>query len=105
MWEVIIPAVATLMTSVMAGLFALEVRNRNARDKHNEAREKMREEESLLAMKLMSANTNLGIATGMAVRDGRTNGGMTDALKEAEQAKKEYYAFINRVATHQIAAE
>jgi hypothetical protein len=72
---------------------------------HAEKRAKLRAKESLLTMRLMSANNQLASATGRAVRDGHTNGEMDEALVEAQKAQHEYYNFINNIAAEHMAAE
>ena len=89
--------------AVIGGLFARESKRRNKELSVVDARAIIRAEESRLSMKLMSASVGLGTATAKAVRDGHTNGTMEAALEEAESVKREYYNFVNTVASKQIA--
>jgi len=66
---------------------------------------KIRATESRLSMGLMSANASLAHATGLALKEGRTNGKMDAAILEVEQAQLAYYSFINDVAATQMTAE
>lgn len=91
--------------AVIAGYFSRESKKRAAENKDIEKRAAVRAEESRLAMRLMSANTSLAVATGLALQEGRTNGKMEMALVEAGQAQADYFTFINNVASKQMAAD
>jgi len=56
-------------------------------------------------MRLMSANSSLASATGIALKEGRVNGKMDAALISAAEAQDEYFAFVNKLASSQIMAE
>ena len=58
--------------------------------------------ESLLAMRLMNACVELGIATAVAIHEGKSNGTMTGALQNAQNAKAAYQDFISEVAQRNI---
>jgi hypothetical protein len=92
-----------IAVAIIAGLFARESKNRKKSHEHAEKRAKLRAKESLLTMKLMSANNQLASATGRAVKDGHTNGEMEEALAEAQKAQNEYYNFINNIAAEHMA--
>ena len=103
----IIVAIIGLMqgigVAVIAGLFNRETKKRKEVAAHTEKRAKLRAKESLLTLKLMSANNQLATATGRAVRDKHTNGEMEQALIIAEKAQHEYYEFINSIAAEHMA--
>jgi len=105
-----------VIVAIIAGLFSRENKKRIADNKVTEEkrakeaakvekRAALRAEESRLAMRLMSANTSLAVATGMALKEGRVNGKMDAALKEAAMAQADYFKFINEVAATQMAAD
>lgn len=50
----------------------------------------------LLEANMQIATLKLSEATAMALRDGKVDGVMEDAMKECEAAKKEYYEHINK---------
>jgi hypothetical protein len=91
--------------AIIAGLFQRENKKRAEDNAKIEKRAAIRAEESMLAMRLMSANTSLACATGLALKEGRTNGKMDIALAEAGKAQADYFKFINDVASKQMAAE
>ena len=49
--------------------------------------------------------TSLAVATGLALKEGRTNGKMEIALAEAGNAQADYFKFINSVASEQMATD
>jgi len=88
--------------AVITGLFHRENKERKKRQEVIEHREQVRAKESLLAMRLMSANTALTCVSARAIRDGKTNGDMAAALTEAEKAQREYFDLINSLAAENI---
>ena len=97
--------VQTVMVAVINGMFSREKKHRQKINESVDRRASLRAEESMLAMRMMSANTSLTIATALALQEGRTNGKMTTALVEAERAQLDYYEFINRIAAQKIGAD
>ena len=91
--------------AIIAGLFNRENKKRIADNANMEKRAKRRAAESQLAMSLMSANTSLAVATGLAVKEGRANGKMDIALAEAGIAQADYFKFINGIASEQMSTE
>jgi len=94
-----------VVVAVIAGLFGRENKKRAAESARVEKRAALRAEESSLAMRLMTCNTSLAVATGMALKEGRANGKMDAALAEAAKAQADYFKFINGVASTQMAAD
>ena len=97
--------IQAIVVAVIAGLFSRENKKRIADNARVEKRAATRAEESGLAMRLMSANTSLAVATGLALKEGRTNGKMDVALAEAGKAQADYFKFINSLASTQMAAD
>ena len=91
--------------AVIYGLFNRESKKRKKDNENAEKRAKLRAKESLLSMKLMSANNSLALVMARAIRDGKTNGEMEDALIGAEKAQREYYDFVNNIASEHMAAD
>ena len=103
--QILITAIAsieTIVVAVIGGLFIRESRRNKKAYEKADAQAALRAEEGLLSMKLTSASVNLGVATAIAIRDGKTNGEVNGALKEAGEAKRDYQDFIKRVAAKQI---
>lgn len=94
-----ITAAASLVVSVI--LLILQTIN-NARTKRAEERNDMAKQESLLSLKMMSANNKLSYACAMAIKRGRPNGEVEEAVEAYEEAKQEYDAFLMQVAAEQL---
>lgn len=98
----LISALSAILVAVFTGLFARDSRRRKSRDDEQDARAKIRAQESRLSMQLMSANVKLGIATALAVEQKKFNGEMKDARESADKAQKAYWDFINSTAAEEI---
>ena len=99
----IIGLIQSVAVVIIGGLFARDSKKRKKQLENAEARAILRAEESLLAIKLMSASVNLGTATAQAIKEGATNGAMNAALADAARAEEAYQHFIKEVAVRQIA--
>jgi len=93
-----------IAVTVIAALLQRESKKRKADNEKADKLASIRAEESRLSMRLTSASVKLGIVTAIAYKDGKSNGKLDAAVAEAEQAQKDYYAFINRIATEKISA-
>ena len=103
MSEWLIPLICALIAAASAILVAkIEADNKKER-KRTEERAKVREKESHLSMKMMSAAIDLGFVTSLAVTGGHTNGNVEAAQKKAQAAQKEYEDFLRETAAHIIA--
>ena len=91
--------------AVIGGLFARNSRKQKETYANTERSSKLRAKESLMSMKLMAANNSLAQVMARAIRDGKTNGEMEEALVGAEKAQREYYEFINNIASEHMAAD
>jgi len=100
--------IQSMAVAAIAGFFARESKKRKKAQDAAEARAALQAEESLLAVKLMSASLNLAIATATAVKNSDAAGPMgaaiDAALREAEKAGEAYQDFIKTVATRQISS-
>ena len=65
-------------------------------------RAESRRKESLLGLKLNMANAKLGRATAMALKRGRANGEVEEALEAYEDAKQAYFDFLNQQANEHL---
>lgn len=62
--------------------------------KKEEIRDHDKATQNALILKSLNALGKLTVANSIALRDGRTNGEMSSALKEYEQVEKELYAYL-----------
>lgn len=76
-------------------LFYTQRRQRKA-DAEAEKRRKAHTDAALLQMELVDAGNSLSFATAMAVKRGKPNGEMEEAIKTYKDVKKRYYTFINK---------
>lgn len=67
-----------------------------------ELRQKQREKESRLSMKMMNATMQLSIVSANALTNGHNNGNVEKAREAAAEAQDEYTAFLQEVAAHNI---
>ncbi|MDL2257597.1 hypothetical protein LJC42_00360 [Eubacteriales bacterium OttesenSCG-928-K08] len=93
-------AVIVSISSAMV-IFALQ-RHQNRRDKATDERAAARQKESMLMLSMMMANNKMSYATAIAVKGGKINGEMDEAMEEHLATKKAYYAFINDYAMTQL---
>jgi uncharacterized membrane protein len=98
----IIGAVVTIYIAISEKRQKIRDKRREKRQQEVDERAELRRKESILAIKLMDANVALSVATAMAVKDGNTNGTMSNALKKAEKAADEYDCFVTENAADNI---
>ena len=91
--------------AIISGMFNRDAKRRKEEQGKADQHAQMCVKESLLSMKLMSANISLTIAIASAIKEGKTNGKMATALAEVEKAQREYYDFIDHTAFHEISKE
>jgi hypothetical protein len=65
------------------------------RNKQAEVRAKARKKESLLSLEMTFATATLANATALALKNGKPNGEVEEAIKTYEKAKTQYNRFIN----------
>lgn len=97
---------ATVITAIISAVSAIIVAYIGAHSKKMakdaEIREKRREKESLLAMTMMDATLQLSIVSANALTNGHNNGNVEDARRAAQQAQREYEAFLREVTSQNI---
>jgi len=85
------------------GLFGTIFAHRSrVSQKKNEARAKVRQQESLLSMRFMSASIKLGIATAIAVQNKDVNGHMDKAMEEARLAEDDYRKLLQEISSEKV---
>lgn len=71
-------------------------RRQRKHDAEEEKRRRTNAEVALLQMELIDAGNSLSFATAMAVKRGRPNGEMEEAIKTYKDVKQRYYRSINK---------
>jgi hypothetical protein len=81
--------------SVVSGtaLFLL-TRYFKKRDERDEKRDKAKAQENVLILKSINAVGKLTVANAIAIRDGKTNGELKDALTLYEQTENELFNYL-----------
>lgn len=102
MSQYVIPAVATVIVAIIEAIAARDRRKRREEKEREERRDSERMEESRLSMKLMNATLQLSVVAANALTGGHNNGNVERAKKAAEEAEREYQAFLQRVAAQEI---
>lgn len=94
---------ALILVAAIEARAAKERKSDKAFKSKAERREHQRAEESRLGMKMMDASLELGVATALAVEQGKMNGEMHSARESAAEARCEYRALIQKLASDEIA--
>ena len=102
MFELILGAVSAVVVALIGALSTIDMRARSKREKRLVQKTQLRADESHLSMKMMSAAIDLGVATAIAVAEGRSNGEMKLAREKALKVQDEYDAFIKKIAAGQV---
>jgi hypothetical protein len=97
-WDILTPIITGIVVAIISGRFNKHIQDLDdKREQEREIREKVKEKEVYSRISLLFATAKLSYATAIAVRDGKTNGEMQDALKSYDEAKDKYNSFINEV--------
>lgn len=95
----VISIVFTAGATVVSGmvLFLLQ-RFLTRQQKKEEQRDAVKTKETVLLFQSLKALGKLSMANGIALRDGKTNGELTVALREFEEAERQMYDYL--VSSH-----
>lgn len=87
--------IISIASSIISGmvLFFLQCYFRK-KAKRDEERDAAKERENILILKSINAIGKLTYANAIAIRDGKTNGEMHDAMESYGEAKQEMYEFL-----------
>lgn len=99
MQAIIISITQTIIVSML--IYYLQ-RRQVKLDEKLQIRSAARKKESLLALELNMANAHLTHAVAIAVKRGRANGEIEEAIELYDKAKKEYFDFINEQANEHL---
>ena len=102
----VISVAGTIAVAIITGLFSVKMSkiktDMETETKKAEERTEERKKESLLSMKLASANTKLVIGVAMAIKHGKANGEIEEGLEAVESAQREYDDFLKSIAIKDI---
>ena len=77
-------------------------RAQKRRDRATEAHAAARKQESLLNLEVTMAAAKLSYSCAMAIKRGRPNGEVEEAVADYEAAKEAYYQFLNEQAADHL---
>ena len=90
-----ITLILSVSASIVSGIVLYIVKRYfSTRDKQDKVIREEKEKESILILRSINAIGKLTTATCIALKDGRTNGEMSAALKEYEEVDKELYNYL-----------
>lgn len=91
----VLTIILSITASVISGmaLFFLQ-RFFKKKDKKDENRDAVKAKENILIMKSINAVGKLTVANSIALRDGKTNGEMHEAMDEYSEVYKELYTYL-----------
>ena len=92
--------IISICASIISGsvLFFLK-RYFDKRDKEEKERDRTRAKENFLILKSIDAVGKLTYADAIAIRDGKTNGEMAEAIQNYKKANQELYEFLLEQST------
>ena len=97
-----IPIITGIISAISAIIVAYIGAHTKKMDAKAENREKRREKESLLSMKLMDATLQLSIVSANALTNGTNNGNVEEARDAAKKAREDYEAFLREVTAKSL---
>lgn len=101
--EAVVSSIAVITVAIIEAISLTERKKERYRRERTEHREQDRARESRLAMRMMDASLDLGLATALAVEQHKLNGEMKAAKEKAGVTKEEYRIFVEEIASSQIA--
>ena len=96
-FEKILVYVFASVQSVIGGVILYKIKKNDARAQEAQ---KIKEKGELLNLEMTAANGKLSYACAMAIKRGKVNGEVEDAVNAYEAAKEKYYEFLNMQAIH-----
>lgn len=95
-----------ILIAIITGLFGIRQakvdKQIELQNKQAIRRSDLRRKESLLSMRMASANTKLTIGVAMALKNGHANGEIEEGMKAVNEAEEEYSNFLKEVAINDI---
>lgn len=93
----------SVLPSLIVGVvLAIFNSRQKKRETEQDARAEARKRESMLHLNLQMATAKLSYATAMALKRGKANGEVEEGVEAYENAKREYYNFLNQQATEHL---
>lgn len=98
-----VSSVISILSSLTVAVIVFYMQRRQKKaDEATENHTKARKQEALLSLELSMANSKLSYAVVAAMKRGKPNGEVEDAVATYEAAKKKYYDFLNGQAMEHL---
>ena len=97
--EVVIYLLGLLPSLITGIVLYLVQRKIRISDESVKQHAEIRKREGLLQLKMLMASNKLSYAVAMAIKRGSPNGEVEDAIDAYNEAKNEYYTFLNEFFT------
>lgn len=95
--------VKTFLPSIVVGLVLFYwQRRQKRRDDNDECRSSAQKEEAMLSLQLQRANAKMSYACAMALKNGKMNGELEDAIVDYKKADKKWDDFMKAQATEKL---
>jgi hypothetical protein len=95
----IVCAAITAFAGVMVAVFSARMAKTEAR---SEEKADLRQQESLLSLKMMNATLDLSKENSIGILSGNNFENIQDALDRANSVSKEYQEFLQEVTAHEV---
>ena len=89
----------TIITGVLVFIIQQKIKKQ---DSYLDKQDEIRKKESALQLKMIMAGNMLSYAVAMAVKRGEPNGEVEEAVKAYNEAKDDYYMFLNEVVSKRL---
>lgn len=94
--------ICTLITALAGIIVAILTVKINKQEANAKERESIRQEESLLSLRMMDATLQLSVVTSNALTGGTNNGNVETARKAAKDVAHDYQEFMQRITAHEV---
>lgn len=105
MIEIICAAIASI-SGIIVAIVGRDIkradRKAQARADEEEKKNKIREKQSLLQLRMTDASLQLSVVSANALTNGHNNGNVEKARVAAENAFRDYEEFLHEIAMHEV---
>lgn len=98
----IITAVASIIVAAIGINTAKQNKRTEEANKRAEEHAKLRQQESLLSLRMMDATLQLSVVTSNALTGGHNNGNVERAREAAKKAADDYEEFMRKITAHEV---
>lgn len=103
--SIVCAIVAGFVTIINTIIVSKKEKELEKRERKREELEELHSKERQLTMSLLSSVCKLSTVTAKAVFNQKTNGDVEDAFNSAAESQREYFDFINELASQKLSKE